>query len=76
MDNKTLLYIGLAAGAYYLYTQSKKPFEFTEAEKQAINAITKGNPIKLIPAIKTVLTPKRYAELVEWQEKNNNQLPK
>jgi hypothetical protein len=69
MNNKTLLYIGIAAAAYYLYTKSQKPFEFTSDELQKINAIAKGNPIAFAKAIKTVLTPARYAEFVESENK-------
>ena len=71
MDNKILLYIGIAGLAYYLYTKSKD-FEFTDAEKAAILILfKKSNPLSLLSAIKTVLTPLRYAELIEWQTKNS-----
>jgi hypothetical protein len=69
MENKTIIYIGIAAVAYYLYTKSQE-FKFTAAETQAINAIAKGNPILVIRAVKTVLTPERYA-FMERYTKNN-----
>ena len=69
MNDKTLLYLGLAAAAYYIYTQSKKPFEFTPDELQKIQALAKGNPIKFVQSIKIVLTAARYAEFVESENK-------
>jgi hypothetical protein len=69
MNDKTLLYLGIAAAAYYIYTQSKKPFEFTPDELQKIQALAKGNPIKFVQSIKIVLTPSRYAEFIESENK-------
>lgn len=75
MDNKILLYIGIAGVAYYLYTKSKD-FEFTEAEKASIKSFAKGNPLLLIKSFQVVLTPARFAELTEWQTKNPGKIPK
>ena len=69
MDNKTLLYLGIAGLAYYLYTKSQKPFEFTPGELQKIQAIAKGNPIAFVKAIPIVLTPARYTEFVESENR-------
>lgn len=75
MDNKILIYIGIAGLAYYIYTKSKD-FEFTEAEKAAIKAYAKGNPLLFVKSWKIVLTPARYSELIEWQSKNTGKIPK
>lgn len=75
MDNKILLYVGIAGIAYYLYIKSKD-FELTDAEKSAITSYAKGNPLLLIKSFKIVLTPSRYTQLIEWQTKNAGKIPK
>lgn len=75
MDNKILLYVGIAGIAYYLYIKSKD-FKFTDAEKAAITSYAKGDPILFIKAFKIVLTPSRYAKFIEWSTKNQNKIPK
>jgi hypothetical protein len=65
MENKTIIYIGIAAVAYYLYIKSQE-FKFTEGEKNAINAIAKGDPLKYYNAFKTVLGTERLAIMQKY----------
>lgn len=75
MDNKILLYVGIAGIAYYLYIKSKD-FEFTDAEKAAITSYAKGDPLRFINAFKIVLTPSRYDKFIEWSKTKGNKIPK
>jgi len=49
------------------------PFPFNTLEIQTINSITKGNPFAFAAAIKSTLTPTRYAEYTAWQIRKNAQ---
>lgn len=74
MDNKILLYIGIAGVAYYLYIKSQE-FEFTEDEKKAINNLVKGNTLRVLWAASSILTKERQALLDKWVAKNPNKIP-
>jgi len=74
MENKTIIYIGIAAFAYYLWTKSKE-FEFTEDEKKAINELVRGNTLRVLWAAKRILTKERQALLDKWLAKNPNKIP-
>mgnify|MGYP000633576690 CR=1 FL=1 len=51
MNNKTLLYIGIAAAAYYLYTKSKKPI-LTQKSIYTIDQIKALSDVNLLSLIK------------------------
>lgn len=62
MNNKTLLYIGIAAAAYYLYTKSKKPI-LTQKSIYTIDQIKALSDVNLLSLIKDLLVnPNNYAD--------------
>jgi hypothetical protein len=74
MDNKIVIYLGIAAVAYYLYTKTQE-FEFTEDEKKAINNLVRGNTLRVLWAAGSILTKERQALLDKWVAKNPNKIP-
>jgi hypothetical protein len=62
MNNKTLLYIGIAAAAYYLYQKSKKPI-LTQKSVYTIDQIKALSDVNLLSLIKDLLVnPNNYAD--------------
>lgn len=49
------------------------PFPFTTLELQSINSLIKGNPLFFYKAVKSTLTPIRYAQFLAWQTKKDKQ---
>jgi hypothetical protein len=63
MNNKTLLYVGIAAAAYYLYNKSKKTVK-TVLTTQQIIALTPSELNTLIGDL--MKNPSNYADSVAY----------
>ena len=66
MNNKTLLYVGIAAAAYYLYTNSKKPILTQKAliTGDQIKGLSDANLLSLIKDLS--VNPNNYADPVNY----------
>jgi len=66
MNNKTLLYLGIAGVAYYLYAQSKKPILTQKAiyTLEQIQGLSAANLLSLIKDLS--VNPNNYADPVKY----------
>ena len=66
MNNKTLLYLGIAGVAYYLYAKSKKPI-LTQKSIITIDQIKGLSDANLLYLIKDLsVNPNNYADSVNY----------